>query len=178
MRLDFLERTAGLQAQPRPRAQAPAARFIKLWRQPSPLRAAALGFAAGALFWHLVGFWTFMSHIMFSSPEVSSSASATGKALASTAGNSSAHIETGSLQRLEKLTSRKVESECTAVARDPATGAARQSTCQKLTHPFELKTGTDRQDRIVPPKNANPKLPALALDQTLPLQWPPDATAR
>ena len=163
------ERSAGLEALP--------AYLKMLWPVPSPLRWSTFGFVAGALFWHFVGFWTFMSHIVFSTPDAawpsSIAASAVTTSSAQTRGDP---IETGSLQRLEKLTAPKVEPSCTAVSRDPVTGDASQGPCQKLKRPMKVLTGTNRQDIFVPAKETKPAAASLVLDPSLPLEWPPAAT--
>ena len=134
---------------------------------PPFVRPAAMGFVLGAVFWHFVGFWSFISHIVFASPETARpvTAAAIGSAQASP-------VETGSLQRLEKLTAPKIEESCTALVRDTATGQTRQSACRRLAHPFKMKTASERQDRVVVSLPQKIEQPSLELDQDLPLQWP------
>ena len=113
---------------------------------PHYLRAGALGFVAGAIFWHFVGFWSFMSHIVFTSPETARHAPVP---LGPSRQTSS--IETGSLQRLETLTSPKIEKSCTTIIRDLSNGQTRQSECRKLSRRLRMKPSSPRQDRGVVP---------------------------
>lgn len=141
---------------------------------PAHLRWAALGFAAGAIFWHFVGFWTFMSHIMFSTPETARRSSSPPAALAAASSEAGARIETGSIQRLEKLTAPKLEPSCTAVLREPHTGKLHQSECRKLARAFRQNTASQRQNRQAPRQAAAaPQQPiVLGLDPDVPLKWP------
>lgn len=105
------------------------------------IRPATLGFVAGAIFWHFVGFWSFMSHIVFTRPETARHAS-----VSPGPSSQASPIETGSLQRLEKLTSPKIEKSCTTITRDLSNGQTRQSECRKLTRRMNLKPSSPRQD--------------------------------
>lgn len=137
---------------------------------PPAARAAALGFVTGAIFWHFVGFWSFMSQIVFSSPERQRQ---TAQALARPPENSASPIETGSLQRLEKLTSSKVENSCTAITRNPATGQTLQSQCRRLSRPLRMKPPSPRQDLAAVASSATETVPSgLNLQEALPLAWP------
>jgi hypothetical protein len=146
---------------------------------PHHVRWAAAGFAAGALFWHFVGFWTFMSQIMFSSPETASQLprSTPSRAASSSANGAAAPspIETGSLRRLEKLTTARIEASCTAVARDPHSGGTRQSDCRKLARAFAVKSDSTRQDRPAARQPQAPTAEAFKLPDNVPLEWPQTA---
>jgi hypothetical protein len=148
---------------------------------PAHLKWAGLGFAAGAVFWHFVGFWSFMSHIMFSSPETARRTASPAPAIASSAPQGASPLETGSLRRLEKLTAPKIEPSCTAVTRDKQTGQMHQSECRKLTRALRQNETARRQDKQTIMQQATAtadRQPVLTLDPDVPLQWPQAVNAR
>lgn len=121
----------------------PARKLGQIVRIGPSARAAIMGFVAGAVFWHLVGFWTFIDRIVFPGPETEA------KALVLQQTQNSA-IETGSITRFESLTrpvgGAKTESGCTALIRVPSTGLTRDGSCTKLTHPLRETATSQRRD--------------------------------
>jgi hypothetical protein len=100
----------------------------------------ALGFVAGMLFWHVVGFWTFMSRVVFDGPETAAVTIQQAKPVY-------AHLETGALQRIGKLASRGgIEAACTVVVRDLPNGTTRQAPCPILSKPLKQRTQQARGD--------------------------------
>lgn len=106
-----------------------------------------LGFLAGIAFWHIVGFWTFMSRIIFEGPETAvivlqQNAPAAVPPITS-------DIETGSLQRIEKLTSRSTpEPDCIALVRSHSAGTTHQEPCKRLARPLKHRQSlASRGDR-------------------------------
>jgi hypothetical protein len=148
----------------------------------NPLFAASLGFIGGALFWHFVGFWSFVSHAVFAPAEQQARAQTGASAIAGVRPSlNSDPIETGSLQRIERLTAKKIETECTAVARDPQTRLVQQAECPKLKIVFGINTAPDRQDRErlrsaplppTPVHEAAATTAVMTLDKSIPLDWP------
>ena len=133
------------------RSGGPAARLVNALsghnvRIGPSARAAMLGFVAGAVFWHLVGFWSFIERITFAGPVIEA------KALVRQPIQNSA-VETGSLPRFESLTrpvgGAKIEPGCTALIRVPSTGLTRDSGCTKLTRPLRDKAASPRRDLAV-----------------------------
>ncbi len=153
------------------------ARLSKLSAMPHHARWAAAGFTAGAIFWHFVGFWTFMSQIMFTSPQAARQATGQTTAKAATLSAQTSPIETGSLQRLEKLTVSKYEASCTAVARDPQTGQTEQSGCRRLAKPLTVKTVSARQGRPASQPRQVQEPQSFDLPKDVPLDWPQTSRA-
>jgi len=175
--------------------ERPGAAPSKVWTLPNAahsqnLKWAAAGFTAGAIFWHFVGFWTFMSQIMFTAPQSQRQAQAPGGAALTHAevqapsSKAGAPIETGSIRRLEKLTTPKTEPNFTVVSLHRRTQQTRQAECPKLARPLTVKATSARQDREMsaPPAVAAREALAppqeFALDPSLPLEWPAPATGR
>ncbi len=145
---------------------------------PQRLQWATAGFAAGALFWHFVGFWSFMSQIVFSSPQSQRQAVAPQTGLS--AGTASG-IETGSITPLERRIAPKAEPGCSSIVRNPATGAVIQIQCRKLGKPLPTRETPARQDRLPAPAQAIRQegwQPALESEQALPLTWPQTSASR
>jgi len=127
------------------------------------VRAGAVGFIAGAVFWHFVGFWDIVSQILFARPETVAALNAPPPPVAVALGPGVA-LETGSLRRLDKLTAGKSEPNCIAVARDLATGALSHVPCRRSSR-LKPSDGTPAvrvaRDEAVS-KRAGPPSPAGA----------------
>lgn len=118
--------------------------LLPLVRWRNALAPAALGFVAGALFWHFVGFWAFVSEIIFKGPAPAQRVQG-------------AQITTGSIspaERLARLTERSgIDPHCTALQLDRRSGATRISLCTppRLSLPYvEVSRKTDRS--VIPPR--------------------------
>ena len=141
-------------------ASKAVASFGRLRVSGQQIRWGAFGFVAGAVFWHFVGFWSFMAHIMFSTPETARTA----QTPAATSVGPGAMIETGSLQRLERLTAPKIEPGCSALSRYPQTGLTSQSECRKLARALRHNPSSGRQDLKA--------VPAREVQNALDPAWP------
>jgi hypothetical protein len=143
---------------------------VALKKAPAQSGWIALGFIAGMLFWHVVGFWTFMSRVVFDGPE-------TATRTIQQPQPAYAQIETGALQRIGKLTSRgEIEAACTVVFRDQVAGTVRQSPCPRLLKPLRQQTPQPRSNLVVV-QSANAAAPLdwaaeLAPLKDLPLNLP------
>lgn len=133
--------------EPRLPSAKPAAHIVRVVRFQiasigPPARAAIMGFVAGAVFWHLVGFWSFIDRIIFAGPITEARAPAT----APLPGNA---IETGSLQRFESLNRPtggiKTSAGCSVLVRERSTGLTRESACTKPIHPLREKPASPRR---------------------------------
>ncbi len=116
---------------------------LSMRREPAKTGWIALGFVAGMLFWHAIGFWTFMNRVVFDGSETAAVSTAHPPAGPSAYAN----IETGSLARIEKLASRgSIEAACTALIRDPIQGTTHQAPCPRLAKPLRRHTTSSRGD--------------------------------
>lgn len=130
-------------------------------------RTAAAGFIAGAVFWHFVGFWTFISHVAFAHPE-------TGRARfePAFAAMPSGPIETGSLRPVDRVSTQNFEAACTALARDPDTRQTQQRPCRKLARPMKVVPASTRQAlQAIAIETPAPQA-ALNAQQSLLTDWP------
>ena len=111
------------------------------------IRAAVCGFVAGAVFWHCVGFWSFVSQVAFANPDkihmrrhepgtappgnrIETGSIGTGPIEAGS-------IETGSInRRIAPPRTAKPAGGCTAVSVDAATSKTIQAECVKLPRPM------------------------------------------
>ena len=149
---------------------------------PQRLRWATAGFGAGAIFWHFVGFWSFMSQIMFSSPQSPRQAVAPQAGLVSGAASG---IETGSINPIERRIAPKTEPGCISIVRNPETGSVTQIRCPKQGKPLLTRPTSTRQDRLPAPVDATKveswqptAQPAFELEESLPLTWPQTSAGR
>ena len=149
---------------------------------PQRLRWATAGFGAGAIFWHFVGFWSFMSQIMFSSPQSPRQAVAPQAGLVSGAASG---IETGSINPIERRIAPKTEPGCISIVRNPDTNSVTQIQCRKLSKPLITHQMSTRQDRLPAQVDAAKQeswqpiaQPAFELEDALPLTWPQTSAGR
>jgi hypothetical protein len=126
---------------------------------PANARWIGAGFVAGILFWHTVGFWTFMNRVVFESPHVAASDRLT-----------PSDIETGSLRPIDKRTivggsiNAGIDPACTALLRG-RDGVTQPMPCRRLSQPLKHKSTRGRGDLQVAKKLAPPPTP-VATDWT------------
>lgn len=126
---------------------APAAKVARAMPAHRPVRGAALfttvGFIGGAIFWHTVGFWTFMSELMFNSD----TATAHQQAVVSTD-----PIETGSLPTVYTVD----PSSCTSLELDRASNQTSLRPCPANGLALRLESDGSRGDLAVLADNISP----------------------
>ena len=98
---------------------------------------ATIGFVAGAVFWHAVGFWTFVSEVMFDGTEP---AAAEEMALAPPPGTSD--IVTGSLPTILHVDPAR----CTSLQLDRSSNLTSQRPCPADGIALRLEQGSERGD--------------------------------
>lgn len=105
-----------------------------------PARGAALwatiGFVSGAVFWHAVGFWTFMSELVLNGREASASEEMIEVA---------ADIETGSLPSVYRVDPRK----CTSLVLNREANYTAAQACPREGIALRLDTESTREDIAV-----------------------------
>lgn len=99
-----------------------------------------IGFAAGAIFWHFVGFWGFVSEVVFAGgPPVERAAVIRGVTSAAPAKR---------VQVVAAAIGAAVGTPCTAVSRDRQTGLTSARPCDRDNPPLPEDSYQGRQDRI------------------------------
>ena len=105
-----------------------------------PARGAALwatiGFVSGAVFWHAVGFWTFMSELVLNGREASASQDLP---------LAGADIETGSLPRIYHVNPQN----CVSLVLDRGTNYTAARPCPREGMALRLDTESEREDIAV-----------------------------
>jgi hypothetical protein len=124
---DFADRRA--------QGSVPRRTLVSLLDGVSGLGWSVIGFVGGAVFWHFIGFWSFVADVVL-------------------AGGPDAQLPSAALQRPDAAFVRVAEagvpvSNCTAIALDRATGLSTASACEGEIRHLRDDAGA-REDRLAP----------------------------
>lgn len=126
-----------------------AAYAIPAAAQTRPLVWGLAGFLVGAVFWHLIGFWVFVSEVVLKGPEL---------------GQPAAVARDETALRLRDLAARSAgyrvrsgSAACVALALDRRSGQTRPTACIETPHPGRVALHTSRRGDRAPlrPENAS-----------------------
>ena len=110
------------------------------------------GFILGAVFWHFVGFWSFVSHVVLKGP-----AAEPGRA----------QIETGALPPPQPLRGRDARAKDAAKLKDPLSGEARPAATATANGQACTDLGLDRAGQATKPAGCTAP-PSAATDRPAP----------
>ena len=123
----------------------------------SPLASALIGFVAGSVFWHFVGFWDFMSRIVFHQPRAELERSVRHGGTATP--KLQERLSVGGRSASDETTSAAAPN-CVTLVRDPETGVTADGPCPPDSVPQRSASAIRRGDLARLPKGEAGPSPA------------------
>ena len=141
-------------------------------RQYSPAVGLLLGFVAGSVFWHFVGFWDFVGRIVFHKPKAPiAGPHKSGLVEPKVYDQLPSAAAAAGTDGVTALGGAVAIDNCITIVRDPATGQSQSQACPAESVPMRIGTSLRRGDFARLPDAERLKSPDAAVPRATPSGW-------